>query len=109
MDAETIAVLAHGGKAPESAYPYEWLLWYRLRDLYQAVAAGEKSIAKAKEEKITAINSYQSEKELWERNTKFFQTIEQHAIRYSRERTVENADALYKAIYRMAPGGGERK
>ena len=40
MDEGPISKLAYAGRRPESALPHEWLLWYRLRDIYADVRAG---------------------------------------------------------------------
>jgi len=44
-----------------------------------------------------------SDRRLVEQSVKMFKNIEGAANAYGRERTMENADRLYEAIYRVAP------
>ena len=109
MDEKTISVLAHKGKEPESALPHEWLLWYRLRGLYRAVDSGAKSIADARAEKTTAINSFHADREAYERNILLWKRIEPAAKAFAREQTIEAANDFYEAVYRMRPARHEKE
>ena len=57
MDEGLIAKLAYEGRPPESALPHEWLLWYRLRDIYADVRAGRLVKQAGQAMKQDAINS----------------------------------------------------
>lgn len=108
MNIDTISRLAYSGKAPSSAMPYEWLLWYRLRDIYAEANDHEITKAEGAERKRDAVNSYQAEMELYDRSVLLWKRIEQAATRYAKERTVEAADSFYKAVYGMEPGLPDR-
>lgn len=104
MDEKTIARLALNGESPESAQPYEWLLWYRLRDIYGEYEDGAITIDQAREKKQTAINSFRSEKEAWERTFLFWKRIEAAAVTYAKsEGRTEAGDTFYEAVYGLRP------
>lgn len=100
MTADEISRLAYTGTAPESARSHELLLWYRLRDIYQAVKDGQMTKQEGIAAKQTAINSFNSERELFERNVLLWQRIEQAALAYTKaaQHTAE-ADNFYYAVY----------
>lgn len=104
MDDETLSKLAYSGQPPESALPHEWLLWYRLRDIYADTRAGRMTAEQGRAAKLTAVNSFRSEREAWERNTLFWKRIEDAATAYAKSegRTAEG-DAFYEAVYRLRP------
>ena len=107
MDAEIIAKLAYYDKPPDSALPHEWLLWYRLRDIYDLVRRGAMTKEMGRRAKQTAINSFESERAQWEQNVLLWKRVEPAAKAYaaSDERTAVG-DALYEALYRQQPSGG---
>lgn len=105
MDEETISKLAYAGKPPESALPHEWLLWYRLRDIYADVKAGRLVKQAGQAMKQGAVNAFRSERDAWERDTLLWQRIELPAKTFAKEQTVETANELYRALYRMNPAG----
>ena len=109
MDEKTISVLAHKGQKPESASPHEWLLWYRLRDIYRDVESGVKSVAQGKEEKQTAVNSFHSEREAFERNVLLWKRIEPAAVAFAKNPSIDTANDFYEAVYRMRPAQHDRK
>ena len=90
----------------ESWKPPELVMWYAFRELYRDFRAGKlkkdeaekakaeilKRYAAQKTEYDTMQNILQSQAEMWKR-------IELAGSRYGTERTVENADAFYKAVY----------
>ena len=103
---EAISKLAANGKAPQSARPYEWLLWYRLRDIYAQVFGGDMTREDGVKAIALAVNSYESEMTLYEENTGLWKRIEEPSVRFATEQTVEAANALYMALYGFAPGVG---
>ena len=117
MDVDTISRLAYSGTPPDSAMPYEWLLWYRLRDIYEWTKAGirvEYINGEWQKRKFTkedgavhkqiAVNQYQTDKTLHDASVKLWARIEDASVRYAKEHTIEAADGLYEALYRMKPG-----
>lgn len=121
MTVDELSRLAYSGTPPDSAMPYEWLLWYRLRDIYEWTKAGirveyidgewqKKGFTKddGAEQKEQAVNSYQTDKTLHDASVKLWTRIEDASVRYAKEHTIEAADGLYEALYRMKPGLPER-
>ena len=104
MDDETISKLAYSGQPPESALPHEWLLWYRLRDIYADTRAGRMTAEQGRAAKRAAVNAFRTEREAWERNILFWKRIEAAAIAYAKsgERTAAGDD-LYESVYRLRP------
>ena len=104
MDEDTISKLAYAGQPPDSALPHEWLLWYRLRDIYAQVKTGELTADRGRQAKTTAVNSFRTEREAWERNILFWKRIEAAAIAYAKsEGRTEAGDAFYQAVYGLRP------
>lgn len=104
MDIDTISRLAYSGTPPDSAMPYEWLLWYRLRDIYDKVKQHEMTKADGAAQKRGAVNSFETDKTLHEVHIKLWQRIEQAGTAYAKNKTIENADAFYKAVYGVPAG-----
>lgn len=104
MTPDELSRLAYSGTPPDSAMPYEWLLWYRLRDIYDKVKRHEMTKADGAAQKQTAVNSYQAEMEQHERCVKLWQRIEQAGTAYAKDKTIENADRFYKAVYGVPAG-----
>ena len=109
MTVEEICKMANRKTEPECAFSFEWLLWYRMRDIYEGVRNGSMSKAEGAKEKEEAVRSYHHGEEQFERNILFWKRIEQAGIRYGKERTVEAADAFYEAVYGVSPGGKIRE
>ena len=57
-------------KYPDSNYPYDWLAWYKLRDVYRDFKAGKISKDLAADTKKSILESRQKE---IDRNTEHFQ------------------------------------
>lgn len=104
MTVDELSRLAYSGTPPDSAMPYEWLLWYRLRDIYSNVHDGATSKARGAEQKEQAVNSYQTDKALYDASVQLWTRIEDAGTRYAKDKTIANADAFYEAVYRMKPG-----
>ena len=107
FDEEELSKLAYDEVPPESALPHEWLLWYRLRDIYADVRAGRLVMQAGQAKKQTAVNSFHSAREMWERNERLWQRIERAATAYAKAEThTPEADAFYEALYGTRPGIG---
>lgn len=104
MTVDELSRLAYFGTPPDSASQPEWLLWYRLRDIYSNVRDGSISKANGAEQKEQAVNQYKTDKTLHDASVKLWTRIEDASVRYAREHTIEAADGLYEALYRMKPG-----
>ena len=103
IDEGIISKLAHAGKPPESALPHEWLLWYRLRDIYTDVKSGRITMEQGRAAKQTAVNDFHADRDAWDRDTLLWRRIELPAKTFAREQTVEAANELYRALYRLGP------
>lgn len=108
MTIDDLSRLAYSGTPPDSAMPYEWLLWHRLRDIYSKVRDGSISKADGAKQKEQAVNSYQTDKSLYDASVQLWMNIEQAGIQYAKDKTIANADAFYAAVYGIKPGLPER-
>lgn len=95
-----IAKLAYEEHKPASALPHEWLLWYRLVEIYRKARENRITRDQGKAEKEEAVRSFVNQAEEYERNAVLFQRIEDAVTAYNKAdvHTLE-ADALVKAIY----------
>ena len=104
MTEDEICRLAYAGTPPDSALPCEWLLWYRMRDVYRQVRTGDLTEEKGRKAKTAAVNSYLTDKEMWERYPKFWKKIEYAATQYAKsEGRTPEGDAFYEAVYGLRP------
>lgn len=92
--------------------PAAELLYYQAKELYDLHSKGMITAEVGKERKKQIISSYISntslEKRYKEQNIRtatFFKTIELAASKYAKDRTIDNANAFYKAVYGMLPKG----
>lgn len=99
MTVDTISHLAYSGTPPDSALPHEWLLWYRLRDIYESVRTGHTSKRIGSLAKQDAVDSYQTDLEQFERNVLFWKRIEGSGNRFAHEPNVDNALRFYEDVY----------
>ena len=107
LDENEISKLAYDAEPPESALSYEWLLWYRLRDIYARVRTGELSEERGRKAKRDAVNTFHAEREAFEREAQFWRKIESAAIAYAKAAVhTPEADAFYTAVYGVRPGIG---
>lgn len=105
MTPDELSRLAYSGAPPDSAMPYEWLLWYRLRDIYDKVKRYEMTKADGAAQKRDAVNSFETDKTLHEVHIKLWQRIEQAGTAYAKsEIHTPEADAFYKAVYGVPAG-----
>lgn len=93
-------------KYPDSAYPYDWLAWYKLRDVYRNYKAGKISKEIAADTKKSILVARQTE---IDRNTEHFKAekhladfwykIHAAATVYMKDPTIEHADKFVEAVY----------
>ena len=81
-----------------------------LRHIYAQLRRGDITRSQAERDKgrlcyelDKARRSANSDRQIAEQSAAMFKNIEGAANAYSRERTLEHADRLYEAIYRVAP------
>lgn len=91
---------AESWKAPEI------VLWYAFRELYRDYRAGKTTEDKAKNIKSEIVKRYHVQKTEYEtmqnivrRQAEMWNRIEIAGSRYGTERTIENADAFFEAVY----------
>lgn len=91
---------AESWKAPEI------VLWYAFRELYQNFRDGKTRKAEAEKVKAEIIKRYHVQKTEYEtmqnivrRQAEMWKKIEIAGSRYGTERTIENADAFFEAVY----------
>lgn len=92
--------------------PAAELLYYQAKELYDLHSKGMITAEVGKERKQQIISSYISniniEKRYIEQNFQmaaFWKTIEAAGRNYAKDRTIENADAFFKAVYGLLPKG----
>ena len=91
---------AESWKAPEI------VLWYAFRELYRNFRDGKTRKAEAEKVKAEIIKRYHVQKTEYEtmqnivqRQAEMWNQIEIAGSRYGTERTIENADAFFEAVY----------
>ena len=104
MTVEELSRLAYSGTPPDGASQPEWLLYYRLKEIYASVRSGGMSKADGAKAKQDAVSSYETDKTLHDASVKLWARIEDASVRYAKEHTIEAADGLYEALYRMKSG-----
>lgn len=109
MEEQEIILYAASDRRPDGELsPPEWLLWYRLRDIYRAFRGGAADKEHCAAEKARALyqfrldNSKLAEADKINRfNAQMWVDIASAADRYALEPTIESADEFYKAVYRV--------
>lgn len=107
MDINDIAMFAYKNHKPEQSeltIP-EWLLWYRLRDVYRDC---KNDPEKGKREKDAVLLRYDLDKSHWVRVSEVYkklakqwQDIEGPARAFAFDRTIENAERFFEAVYKV--------
>ena len=84
----------------------EWLLFYGLRDLYRGYRGGLLTRAFAAKAKTQMLLEFRSNSvklhevdELGRHYAKMYRNIESAAADFTHDRTVENAEAFFRAVY----------
>lgn len=95
--------------------PAAELLYYQARELYELHAKGMISAAIGAERKakitaayITNANREQQYVRSNQQVAEFYKSIEKAGRDYAKDRTIENADQLYKSIYNLLPKGASQ-
>lgn len=98
----------HGCRMPDGLAQWEQYVYLSLRHLYQQYRAGaiDRDTAKAEKQKIeAAARRAKEETEFSEKMTAstidLWRTIEAAGCEYAKNPTIEHADALYRAVYRV--------
>lgn len=99
-----------GDPVPDGLDVLDTFAFLSLRHIYAQLRRGDITRSQAERDKGRLCyvldrekRSAASNRRLAEQSVKMFKNIEGAANAYGRERTVENADRLYEAIYRVAP------
>lgn len=103
---------ARGLLPDETVTPNRRMLYFTLVGLYAAAAAGTIPVAVAKVEKRMAIEAYNrisADAELFRSTGPFYQKIEEACAAYAKRACFDNAEAMYKAVYRALPKAADRE
>lgn len=102
---EIISKLAYKDIKPE---PHQltvpqWLLWYRLRDVYRECINNPKAGAEQKQKQVSQYEQDRADwvrtKEVHEYMSDYWKRIEPSASKYALEQTVESANEFFEAVY----------
>ena len=104
MTVDEISRLAYSGTPPDTAQSHEWLLWFRLREIYQRVLSGMDTKTAGRLAKEDAIQKYEMDLDQFERSVLFWKRIEGPGTAFAKEPTIENAVRLYEAVYGIEIG-----
>ena len=103
-----------GDPVPDGLDVLDTFGFIALRSIYAQLRKGEITRSQAERDKGQLCyvldrekRSAASDRRLIEQSARMFKNIEGAANAYSRARTLEHADRLYKAVYGMCPGSGE--
>lgn len=102
-----VSEYAAKNEMPESGMTYiDWLLWYMLRDIYNEFSAGMLTKEQGAERKRQAMSIYEKECEhnarttaLYHHVSELWKSVEAAAAAYRKDRTLENADEMMRAVY----------
>lgn len=111
MTFDDISKLAAKNERPESGMTYiDYLAWYILRDIYRDFKACLIDKERGEERKREALSIWERETQKEEqfreqifRVAELWKRIESASSAYQLDRTLENADKLIYAIYRVMP------
>ena len=99
-----------GDPVPDGLDVLDTFGFISLRSIYAQLRKGEITRSQAEQDKGRLCyvldrekRGAASDRRLAEQSVKMFKNIEGAANAYGRERTLEHADRLYEAIYRVAP------
>lgn len=97
-----------GDEMPDGLPVPDQLCFIGLRSLYAQVRhgtisrdAGSREKGRMLHEKYLLEQKLRTKERIAQRSAELFRTVECAANRYAKDRTLENADALYEAIYRV--------
>lgn len=104
MTVDEISRLAYSGTPPDTAQSHEWLLWFRLREIYQRVLSGLDTKTAGRIAKDDAIRKYNADLVQFELSVLLWKRIEGPGTAFAKEPTVENGIRLYEAVYGIELG-----
>ena len=104
MTVDEISRLAYSGTPPDTAQSHEWLLWFRLREIYQRVLSGMDTKTAGRLAKEDAVRRYEVDRDQFNRSVLFWKRIEAPGTAFAKEPTIENAVRLYEAVYGIEIG-----
>lgn len=114
MTEEELSRAALTERYPESNMPYDWLAWYKLRDVYRDFKAGKisKDEGEVRKRNIFTdrqkeINDHEARYRLDRHFADFWRKIEEAGTTYRKDPTIDNADRFMVAVY--GAGRLERK
>lgn len=93
---------------PDGLSTAEQLLFLKFRLLYQTAAAGSITPEQGRREKIAILDRYRQDcfsEKCWLHTLGMWKNIEAAGRAYALNRTVENADSFYEAVYEVKPKG----
>ena len=107
MTLDEIAMAAYKNRKPdktELTVP-EWLLWYRLRDVYKECVGDNEAGAKQKQ---IVLNQYEQDRKDWVKTKEVYdhmssqwKRIETPAREFARSRTVDDGIKFFEAVYQV--------
>lgn len=104
---DTVSLLAYRNQKPADSdltIP-EWLLWFRLRDVYRECGSDAERGQKEKEKVLKRFELDRSHwvrvSEVYKLLSKMWKDIEEPARRFAFDQTVENAVKFFEAVYRV--------
>ena len=107
---EILLAAANNILPTEKMNPAEEILWFKARDLYKAYNTGFLLKELGIKRKNDILRDFRAAKakektfaNLYETFSKLMINASQATSEYAKNRTLENADAMYYAIYRMLP------
>lgn len=81
----------------------QWLLWYRLRDVYRECVNNPKAGAEQKQKQVSQYEQDRTDwvktKEVYQHLADTWKRIEPSASRFAKEQTVESANEFFEAVY----------
>jgi len=106
MTEEELSKAAMKEQYPESNMAYDWLAWYKLRDVYRDFKAGRISKEQGEDRKRSIfryrqqqVDDYQARLRLSKHFADFWRKIEEAATLYNKDPTIEHADKFVEAVY----------
>lgn len=107
MNQELERMAMNGNPLPKGLSASEQLAYLELRVLYREYKSGCVSKDQAAAEKAEVLHRLfqnRHREKLRDRMCRLYLDINTRAIRYQKERTLENADRLFAAFYKMPDG-----
>ena len=107
---ELLLAAANGQFPTENIDIIDQLLWYKAKDLYRDFAAGAITKELGLHRKIKILRDYRAEKakqrnqvSLYKATADLYKNISSATALYAKSRTLQNADIMYQALYKMLP------